>query len=262
VDADELREIFDTDADLYDQARPSYPAELFDQLVELTGIGPGSRIVEIGPGTGQATRGLVATGAQVTAVELGPQLAAVLRANLPEVEVVNDAFENWTPAAPVDLVAAFTAWHWVDRTVRARQVHRALQPGGQLATVSTAHVRGGTVDFFDRAQQSYLRWDPTTDPDERLLPPGEIAPVTDEIDSSSLFGPPTRRRFLRDVTYTADAYLNVLQTYSGHRALPDDARAGLLQELRALIEQRHGGVITKTYLHELRVTTRQPTADD
>ena len=253
MDDRKLREIFDTDAALYDRARPTYPAEVFADLAELTGVRAGSQVIEIGPGTGQATRGLLGLGAHVTAVELGPQLAAALHANLPEVEVINTAFEDWTPSRPVDLVTSFTAWHWVDPTVRAQRVHDALRPGGHLATVTTAHVRGGTADFFDEAQKSYLRWDPATDPDERLLPPEQIPPVTDEIDSSQLFGPATRRRYLRDIAYTADSYLDVLRTYSGHRALPDAARTGLLSELRSLIENQHGGMITKTYLYELRV---------
>lgn len=258
MDDQGLRAIFDTDAALYDRARPTYPDALIADLAELTGLGPGSTVIEIGPGTGQATRALVSTGAHVTAVELGPQLAAVLRSNLPDVEVVNAAFETWQPARRADLVTSFTAWHWLDPTVRAQRVHRALRPGGHLAIVSTHHVRGGTADFFDEAQKSYLRWDPATDPDERLLPPDEMAAVVDEIDSSPLFRLTARRRQLRDIAYTADDYLGVLQTYSGHRAMPDDARRGLLGELRSLIEDRHDGTITKSYLYELRVFQARP----
>ena len=251
--ADDLRTIFDEDADLYDRARPDYPPALFADLVTLTGIDADSSIVEIGPGTGQATRGLLATGAAITAVEIGASLADRLRTNLPTVTVVTGAFEDWSPPAPVDLVTSFTAWHWVDREVRAQRVRAALRPGGHLATVTTAHVRGGTVDFFDRAQECYLRWDPATDPDERLLPPDDIPPTADEIDASDLFGPAIHRRYLRDIDYTADTYLDVLRTYSGHRALSDEARNGLLSELRSLIENGHGGVITKTYLYQLRI---------
>ena len=251
--AGSLRGIFDSDADLYDRARPDYPPELFADLVRLTGLDATSSVIEIGPGTGQATRGLLATGATVTAVEIGANLAARLAANLPDVTVVNAAFEDWTPPSPVDLVTSFTAWHWVDPAVRAQRVRAALLPDGQLATVTTAHVRGGSVDFFDRAQEAYLRWDPATDPDERLLPAEDIAPTIDEIDTSALFGPATRRRYVRDIEYTADTYLDVLGTYSGHRALSDQARTGLLGDLRALIDNDNGGVITKTYLHELRV---------
>jgi hypothetical protein len=150
-------------------------------------------------------------------------------------------------------VTSFTAWHWVEREVRAQRVHDALRVGGHLATVTTAHVRGGTVDFFDRAQECYLRWDPATDPDERLQPPDDVPPTIDEIDDSELFGPPIRRRYVRDIDYTADTYLDVLRTYSNHRAWSDDVRNGLLGELRSRIDNDHGGVITKTYLHELRI---------
>ena len=251
--ADNLRSIFDEDADLYDRSRPDYPPALFADLVNITGIGAGSTVVEIGPGTGQATRGLLATGAAITAVEIGANMARRLQTNLPDVRVVNAAFEDWTPPAAADLVTSFTAWHWVDRKVRARLVHQVLCAGGHLATVTTSHVRGGSVEFFDRAQESYLRWDPATDTDERLLPPDDIPPTTDEIDTSELFGPGVRRRYVRDIDYTADTYLDVLRTYSNHRAWPEDVRNGLLSELRSLINDDYGGVITKTYLHELRI---------
>lgn len=252
----ELRQIFDADAPLYDKARPSYPGELFVDLAALTGLGPGSTVIEIGPGTGQATRDLVRTGATVTAVELGPALAGRLAANLPQVHVVRAAFEDWAPPAPVALVAGFTAWHWVDRTVRAERAHAALRVGGHLATVTTEHVRGGTIDFFVRAQESYLRWDPATDPDEPFLAADEVPPAVDEIDTSPLFEPVTRLRYRQDISYTADSYLDVLRTYSGHRALPAAAREGLLGELRRSIDHDHAGMITKSYLHELRIARR------
>ena len=251
----ELRRIFDEDARLYDRARPDYPAALFADLAELTGLGPGSRVIEIGPGTGQATRALAAAGAGVIAVELGAELAAVLRENVrgTDVEVMNGAFEEWTPPHRVDLVTSFTAWHWIDHATRADRVHAALRPGGRLATVTTAHVRGGSVEFFAQAQGCYLRWDPATDPDELFQSPAELPEITDEIDTDPRFAPAVRRRYVRDITYTADDYLAVLRTYSGHRALSPERRRGLLSCLRALIEEQYGGTITKTYLHELRV---------
>lgn len=251
----ELRRIFDEDARLYDRARPDYPPALIADLVELTGIGPGSRVVEVGPGTGQATRALAATGATVTAIELGAELAAVLSENVrgSDVEVVTGAFEDWTAPGPVDVITSFTAWHWIDRTVRADRVLAALRPGGWLATVTTAHVRGGTVAFFRQAQECYLRWDPATDPDEPFPSPDELPAIIDEVDDDPRFTRAVRRRHVRDLAYTADDYLAVLQTYSGHRALPPERREGLLRDLRALIEDRYGGTLTKSYLYELRV---------
>src|SRR6059058_4291683 len=103
---------FDEVAELYDKVRPGYPDELFDELAAA--LPPSPVVVEVGPGTGQATRGLVARGASVTAVELGPHLAAVLARNLPTVEVVIGPFEN-VDLAPgsLDAVVAASSYHWV-----------------------------------------------------------------------------------------------------------------------------------------------------
>jgi SAM-dependent methyltransferase len=250
-----LRQTFDGDSTLYDRARPGYPAQVFDDLAELAGLGPTSTVIEIGPGTGQATRSLAASGAKITAVELGGRLADLLRRNLAgaDVRVVHAAFEDWRPSERVDLVTSFTAWHWVDHAVRVQRVHDALRAGGHLATVTTEHVRGGTVDFFAQAQECYLRWDPATDPDEELLTPDRLPPITDEVDSSPLFSPGVRRRHTQSIRYTTAEYLDVLRTYSGHRALPPDRRQGLLDCLARLIDDRHGGAVIKTYLYELRV---------
>ena len=261
VSTEPLRAVFDEDAALYDQARPTYPSSLLRELGDLAGIGPGARVVEIGPGTGQATLALAASGAQVVAVELGPSLAARLRDKVAglSVEVVVGAFEEWPlPDEPFDAVAAFTAWHWLDPQIRARKAHDALRPGGALATVTTTHVLGGTEQFFADVQDCYERWDPETPPGLRLAPASEIPPAIDEIDDSDLFEPATRRRHQQDIRYTTQGYLDVLRTYSGHRKLPPDLLAGLLGCIGQLIDSRYSGEITKRYLYELRVARRRP----
>jgi SAM-dependent methyltransferase len=257
----QLRSIFDEDAELYDRSRPGYPEAIFADLAELAGLGPSARVVEIGAGTGQATLPMAARSAQVVAVELGANLAAVLRdktAALP-VEVVESAFERWSaPPASADLVASFTAWHWLDPAVRAERVAAVLRSGGALATVTTEHVLGGTASFFAAVQDCYERWDPATPPGLRLTPADEIAPFTDEIDESPLFQPAVRRRYRADVTYDRRGYLDVLSTYSGHRALRPDQRRGLFDCIGGLIDDEYGGTITKAYLYELRVARTRP----
>ncbi|HZC29448.1 MAG TPA: class I SAM-dependent methyltransferase, partial [Gaiellaceae bacterium] len=151
-----LRATFDEDAERYDRARPGYPAELFDDLAALAGLRPGDRVLEIGPGTGQATVPLARRGYRIVAVELGTGLAAVARRNLaafPDVEVVNAAFEDWPlPAEPFDAVVAATAFHWIDPDVRLARTAQTLRPGGALAAspfkagyVSAKHGAMGLV---------------------------------------------------------------------------------------------------------------------
>jgi SAM-dependent methyltransferase len=260
VAREDLRAIFDEDAERYHRARPGYPAALFDDLAELAELRAESRAVEIGPGTGQATLTLARRGTHVLAVELGPSLAAALRrhaAGLP-VDVVTGAFEDYPlPAAAFDAVLAFTAWHWLAPEVRVHQTASALRPGGSLATVTTTHVLGGTEQFFVEVQECYERWDEATPPGLRPAPAEEIPPATDEVDRSELFHPAVRRRHQQDVAYSTRSYLDVLTTYSGHRALSAELRTGLLHCIGDLIETRYQGTVTKRYLYELRVARRR-----
>jgi SAM-dependent methyltransferase len=248
-----LGRIFDEDPELYARARQSYPPELVAVIDDLAGPLDGARVVEIGPGTGQATAGVLAAGARVTAVEPGAGLAGVLRRTCPVADVVVSPFEEWDgPAAAFDVVLAVTAWHWLEPEVRVARAARLLRPGGALVTVTTEHVAGGTTAFFADVQPRYEHWDPATEPGLRLHPADEIPPVTDEVDTSPRFAPAMRRRLEQDVTYTAEEYLLLLSSYSGHRALPAERRAGLFADIRALIDGRYGGTVTKRFLYEVR----------
>lgn len=255
-----LRDTFDRAAERYDRARPRYPRTLVAELARAAGLGPDSRVLEIGPGTGQLTVPLAEFGCRLTAVELGPALAAVARRRLgafPQVDVEVADFERWElPDEPFDLVVTATAYHWLDPRVRVAKAAAALRPGGRLAVVTTHHVAGGTQDFFDRMQRCYERWDPSTPPGFRSPTEDESATDTGEFERSAHFGDVTVWRGAREITYTTDEYLDVLLTYSGHLAMDELSRQGLLACLRELLETRYSGRVTKRYLHELITATR------
>jgi SAM-dependent methyltransferase len=256
-DRESLRQKFDEDAELYERARPGYPARLFDDLVELAGLQSGARVLEIGCGTGQATLPLAERGFAIAAVELGPGLAAVAQrklARFSSVEVVVAAFERWPlPTSRFDLVLAATAFHWLDPAVRVDKAADALRPGGALAIIATDHIAGGTRSFFAEAQSCYERWDPSTPPDLRLQTADELPADTSEIESSGRFEPPIVRRYEWEQTYSTADYLDVLRTYSDQRARPPEAGARLLDCIAGLIDLRYGGSIRKRYMNELQV---------
>jgi SAM-dependent methyltransferase len=261
-DRERLRATFDQAAELYDRARPGYPAELFAELGTLAGVGPGCRLLEIGCGTGQATVPLAERGCEIVAVELGAGLAAVARRNLarfPSVDVVVGAFEDWPlPAERFEVVLAATTWHWIDPAVRVARAAAALRPGGALATISTHHVAGGDAEFFELAQGCYERWDPATPPGGARLPPAaEVAEDRQELAGSTQFGSPVFRRWEWEHPYSTAGYLDLLRTYSGHRAMEEAARQRLLGCIAGLIDGRFGGRIRKRYLTELRVAWRR-----
>jgi hypothetical protein len=150
-----------------------------------------------------------------------------------------------------------TAFHWLDPAVRMQKVAAALRPGGALATIATHHVAGGTEAFFVDMQACYERFDPSTPPGLRLQRASEIPADTAELDESGLFEPATFRRYEWEQTYSKAAYLDLLLTYSGHRALGAEAQRGLLDCIAGLIDTRYGGSIRKAYLNELRLARRR-----
>ena len=147
-----LRATFDQDAEAYDRSRPVAPDDVFDEVMQRASLSAGSTVVEIGPGTGQATRHLAARGLQVVAVELGPHLAERARANLaafPNVSVVTASFESWDPGtACFDTVFACNSFHWIDRDIRFVKAATVLRPGGHLVVLATPWVVPETADRF------------------------------------------------------------------------------------------------------------------
>lgn len=254
------RTTFARTAERYAASRPTYPAALFDRLAGYGGLTPGARVLEVGPGTGQATRSLAERGWTVTAVELSPELAAVARHRLagsPGVEVMVGAFEDWEPpGTPYDAFVCATAYHWLDPATRLTRIAVALRPGGTVAVVWTHHVAGGTTGFFDGVQQHYLRWDPSARPEDHLPPEQEVPASTAELLGSDLVTDVESHWFGVDLTYSADAYVELLSTYSSSLVLDDAARSGLLSSIHELITSRHGGRVTKRYLFELVLARR------
>jgi SAM-dependent methyltransferase len=255
-----LRSTFEEVPELYERARPSYPEAILDDLVALARLPPGARLLEIGPGTGQATVPLAARGFHILCVELGPALADRARRNLERFEnvhVVQADFETWDPAGLLfDCVVAFTAFHWVAPEVRYSKSADALRETGKLAVVATKHVLpAGGDPFWVEVQEDYE----AIDEDAQQPPsPDQVADMSEEIEASGLFGDVEVRRHLWEVAYSADEYINVLETYSGHRKLPPTAREELYKRIRLRIAARPDGRVRKTYLGTLHVASRQP----
>src|SRR5581483_10199355 len=88
---------FDQVAANYHRHRPTYPERLVDLACHLADLAPGDPVLEIGCGSGQLTRDLLARGRRVTAVEPGTrltELAQQRRQNVGELTLVNARFED------------------------------------------------------------------------------------------------------------------------------------------------------------------------
>ncbi|HET6952583.1 MAG TPA: class I SAM-dependent methyltransferase [Acidimicrobiales bacterium] len=257
---DACRLTFDDDARAYDRVRPVAPGHVFDELVERAALHPGASVVEVGPGTGQATRPLAERGLRILALELGPRLAARARRNLASfagVEVVTTSYEAWDPGtARFDAVIARNSFHWVDPAIRLPKSAAVLEPGGHLVVLATPWVVPDQADpFWWDVQDDYVavgagRVDPATKHPDRI---GDIGAA---VRASGLFDAPTTRRHLFDVTFTADDCARNLSTQSGIKQLRPGAQAELISRIRRRV-RAGGGRVTAHLLAVLTVARRR-----
>ena len=159
IDRKEGRRLFGSDPAAYDMARPGHAERVYEVLVERCGLGPGTAVLEIGPGTGQATRRLLDLGADpLVALEPDAALAAYLEETLAgRVEVRIEALEDCElPGSTFDLAAAASSFHWVAEGAGLAKLFATLRAGGWHAMWWTLFGEGGEPDAFIAATSPLL----------------------------------------------------------------------------------------------------------
>ena len=254
----ELALTFDEVAYLYDEARPAYPSQMIEAVDTVLKETQG-RILEIGCGTGQATLPFARQGYRITALEPGPNLAALAAKNLaafPQVDIKITTFEDWAGAAgQYDLVLSATAFHWVSPEVRYLKAAQALGPNGWLALLWNMEADDQSVvgqeiqAVYDKHMplsqaHPYATHHPSSQNAHR---DAKVTGWQNEIEHSRLFQSVRVLQFLWIQWYTTEQYLKLLETFSDHRTLPPANKIPLfggIQETLAL----HGGGRSKPYL--------------
>jgi len=265
ADRDRLKVTFDTVADRYHQARPAYPEQLYDALISLAGLRPGARLLEVGCGTGKATLPLAERGFAITCLEPGAHLAQAARRNLAafdDVHVVEQAFERWEPPAGerFDLVYAATAWHWIDPALGYQLAWRWLRPGGHLSVWGAVPVFPGDGDpFFRGLQEVYEEIGAAGQADAWRFAPGELPDIRSAIEGSGFFGGTVVRQFDWEISYTAEEYIALLDTFSSHIDMADAQRHRLYGEIRRRLAARPGGQARRRWGAALGVARRADT---
>lgn len=245
--AGERRKSFDGVAEIYHGIRPGYPPPLFDQLFRLLPEQPA--VLEVGPGTGQATRDLLSRGANVYAVEIGPAMAAKLRAVLPSpalTVMVGDFEEVELADQGFDAVFSATAYHWISPEAQADRPARVLKPGGRIAIVDLNQVSSpADKGFFAAAQPIYERYGEghtgPPAPERNAVDP----PIHRVLSDDRRFSDVEVYAYDWDQTYTAADYRKLMLSYSDTQMMTPLARRGLLDDMENFIRQQFDNQVTR-----------------
>ncbi|HEX6292127.1 MAG TPA: methyltransferase domain-containing protein [Herpetosiphonaceae bacterium] len=253
-------ETFDEVAELYDRIRPSYPAELVEAIIDVTQLRVTARILEIGCGTGQATLPFARRGYEMLCLEPGRNLAAVAAENLrayPNVTIENVTFEDWPlPSQAFDLVISATAFHWLADEIKYVKTAQALDDTGWIALCW--NMTPDHCDTLDEAMDLAYR---THAPKIGRAPdhPSFAAQVqerADQIERSGCFRNLVVRQFPWTKTYSTRQYLDLLDTYSDHRTLPEPRKRALFEAIGEILHG-HGGHIDKAYVAVLYLAQKR-----
>lgn len=221
---------FDSAAEEYERGRPDYPEEALRCLSEGLELGPSTDLLELASGTGKLTRGLVATGARIVAVEPSEGMRAIFRRTLPQLLLIDGTAEAIPrPDASADAVVVGQAFHWFRARDCLAELRRVLRPRGRLGLIwnrrdeSVAWVREFTrlLESFDRGG----------------APDSKDASWEASLGESEGFEPPVRRSFsfrhVEPVERVVDRALSV----SFIALKPPEERAVIAREVLALLER-------------------------
>jgi SAM-dependent methyltransferase len=258
---DTRRLAFGSVAELYDRARPSYPAAAIDDVLNFGRIHTPATVLEVGAGTGKATRLLAERGLSVVALEPSAEMAALARRNCaehPSVQIVHSDFERYRPSEPVAAVVSAQAWHWVDPRLRYVRAREALLPGGALAALWTLPL-WDAVELRDELRAVYAQAAPDLAPGFPMHPASLRDDLTGvwraEVAACDGLGDAQEHPHEWSRRYTAAEYTQLVSTHQDHILLEPAASRRLLAAVAQVIE-RAGGTIDMRWVTRVCLARR------
>lgn len=239
----DFRKTFDRIPDRFDRYRPRYCAELFAELEKVCGLGPGKAVLEIGPGTGQATEPVLKTGCDYTAIELGENFTAFMCEKFsvyPNFRIVNADFETYPFAENAyDLVYSAATIQWIPEEIAFSKTYKMLKPGGYLAMFMTRSdertSNPALADRIDEVYQAHFR-----------VKQRYSCKLTYENVTNYGFVNLTYRDWKSRRTLNAEEYIAYISTHCEHITLEEPYRSAFYAGIRDAVEKAGGITIIDT----------------
>lgn len=247
-------------AEAYNRARPSYPQQVIDQVIEIAKLSSRSNILEIGCGPGTATQSFAALGCPMLCLEPNPDFYRLALQNCQRyrhVEIENTSFEEWNlQTETFDAVLAASSFHWIPAEVGYLKAAQALKPGGALILLwnkelqPSEEVHEDFSKIYAAHAPGLARYEDKTTQLKILDNLGQIA-----LDSGH-FETVSPGYVEVAFTYTAEQYLTLLRTYSPYLKLEAQKREALFDGLRDYIDEYLGGCLPLSHLSAFHVARK------
>ncbi len=243
---------FQRAADVYERGRPEYPSAAVEHLIKTLDIARGTRIVELGAGTGKFTRTLVPTAAEILAVEPVDAMRRKLSELLPGVKVVDGTAEAIPLSdASADAVVVAQAFHWFDGEKALAEIHRVLKPGTGLGLIW--NVRDDSLAWIHKLTR-------IIEPYEGDVPRYKSLAWMAPFRSTRLFSPLAKSESSHVQELSPDAIEDRVLSISFIAALPDSERELVREQVRELVRQeldtRNPAVVEFPYRTHVYVARR------
>ena len=252
----DYRRVFDSIPDQFDRFRPRYSPELFADLIAYAEIKPGKTVLELGPGTGQATDPILQTGCDYHAIELGEHLADRMKQKYgayPNFSIVNDDFITHDFGDQTfDMIYSAATIQWIPEKIAFSKTFDLLKPGGTLAMMITrGDYRTPNEQLYQRIQQVYAAdFKPETEYKD-MHPPFDYTHATDYG-----FVQFEKREYSGQRVFTADEFTAFSGTHCDHLVIPEPHKTRFFEGLRkAVMDFGNRIVFQDTYILYL---TRKP----
>lgn len=246
----DLRLTFNEVSEEYGRLRPHYPDALSSDLIAYSMLDATKKALEIGIGAGQATLPFLKTGCEITAVEIGDQLARYSRekfASYERFKVLNQDFESaLLNEDSFDLIYSASAFHWIKPGIGFPKVFHLLKSGGVFAwfSVQPAPAHRHIHDELEKVYEKYSRYFGGDKPEFDRLPEAQRK-QSDRVNAFRQYGfADIENKFYHGTrTLNASDYATLCGTYSDHRAIPETDRIHFLSEIEDAVN-RCGGNFT------------------
>lgn len=244
-------EMFDQMADYYDRFRPGYPVEIIDAVVSRAKLTGGSRILEIGSGSGKATEQFAGRGFKMLCLDPGENLVKKGNGRFvgQDITFVASRFEDYPlPAEHFDAIISAQAFHWTPKPLAYKLCAETLKKNGWLMPFWNIEIIHDT-DLDHELLAILDKYDAYTAAMKKAAYEDRVRTISGDIAASGFFIEPEVIQSHWEKTYTAEEYFGFAMTGNVFVRNSDEVKRACFRELEKLAA-KYGG-IRRRYICEL-----------